>query len=106
MPYREQELFLQEAEVKTVPSYISATEFEREVWAAASAIQEGETRSYSWIAKRIGAPKAFRAVGNALRKNPLPFLIPCHRVVRKDGDIGGFSGGKGMKKMLLKIEAQ
>lgn len=67
-------------------------------------IPRGEIRSYGWLAGRIGKPGAARAVGNALASNPFPLVIPCHRVVRSDGSIGGFQGGSGMKRALLEIE--
>lgn len=67
-------------------------------------IPRGEVRSYGWIARRIGKPGAARAVGNALRTNPFPLVIPCHRAVRSDGRIGGFQGGSAMKRDLLKME--
>ena len=79
--------------------------FQQAVWNAAAAIPYGETRSYAWIAKRIGRPGAARAVGQALGANPVPILIPCHRVVSSTGALGGFSGGAGMKKRLLDLEA-
>jgi len=69
-------------------------------------IKFGQTISYAGLAKKIGQPAAYRAVGGALAKNPLPLIIPCHRVVRSDGKIGGFSagGGKNLKEKLLKHE--
>lgn len=80
------------------------TNFQREVLKIVLKIPLGQTRSYSWIAKRLGRPKAIRVVGRALKKNPLPFIIPCHRVIRKDGSIGGYFLGKRFKKRLLEIE--
>jgi len=82
------------------------TEFEREVLEAARGIGYGEVRSYSWLARKVGRPKAARAVGRALAKNPLALVIPCHRVVRSDGSIGGFSmaGGVEAKRRLLDLE--
>lgn len=64
----------------------------------------GQTRSYKWVAGKIGNPQAFRAVGQALKKNPLPGIIPCHRVIRSDGKLGGFSKGSKEKKRLLESE--
>lgn len=64
----------------------------------------GEVRTYSWIARRIGLPGAARAVGSALRKNPYPLLIPCHRVIKSGGDTGEYSRGKGVKRKLLEFE--
>lgn len=82
------------------------TEFQRKVWAACSTIPAGETRTYQWIAKKIGKPKAVRAVGAALGKNPNAPQVPCHRVVRSDGKMGGYSGRGGIatKIKLLKKE--
>ncbi|MEW6619345.1 MAG: methylated-DNA--[protein]-cysteine S-methyltransferase [bacterium] len=82
----------------------SATEFENKVWEVTCSIPYGEVRSYQFIAEKIGRPKAFRAVGQALKKNPLPIIIPCHRVIRSDGKSGGFLGGIEMKKNLLRLE--
>mgnify|MGYP001037530734 CR=1 FL=1 len=82
-----------------------ATLFQREVWQVTKLIPYGETRSYRWLAEQIGKPKAVRAVGQALAKNRLPIIIPCHRVVKSDGELGGFSGGLGMKRRLLRLEA-
>ncbi len=84
---------------------ISGTAFQRMVWSICRGIPYGQTRSYGWIAKQMGKPGASRAVGNALGKNPLPIIIPCHRVLAADGDIGGFSGGLDMKKQLLRLES-
>jgi len=78
--------------------------FEEKVYKAVSKIPRGQTRSYKWVAQRINKPYAYRAVGNALNKNPYPIRIPCHRVVKSDGSIGGFSKGKRAKMRLLKRE--
>lgn len=67
-------------------------------------IPYGHVRSYEWVARRVGKPGAARAVGNALGRNPLPIIIPCHRIVRTDGTIGGFALGTGWKKKLLALE--
>ena len=81
------------------------TEFERDVWLKALEIPHGEVRPYGWIAKEIGHPGAVRAAGSALAKNPVPLLIPCHRVVRSDGHIGRYSlGGARNKRRLLEVE--
>ena len=80
------------------------TNFQRSVWQATRLIPYGETRSYAWIAGQIGRPKASRAVGQALHRNPLPVIIPCHRVVAGDGTLGGFGGGVEMKSYLLTLE--
>lgn len=80
------------------------TPFQRAVWRALQKIPYGEVRTYQWVAKKIGKPKAVRAVGNACGANTLPIIIPCHRVVASDGSLGGFSGGIRWKKKLLKME--
>ncbi len=81
------------------------SEFERAVLMKALEIPGGEVRPYSWIAREIGHPEAVRAVGSALAKNPVPLLIPCHRVVRADGTIGNYSmGGSRVKRTLLEVE--
>ena len=80
------------------------TIFQRKVWEKISEIPYGELRSYKWIANKIGNPNAVRAVGNAVGKNPVPPIIPCHRVIRSDGKLGGFSSGIPLKKWLLKLE--
>ena len=82
-----------------------ATPFQRAVWEAARLIPRGETRSYTWVAERAGRPLAVRATGGALGKNPLPVVVPCHRVIAANGSLGGFSGGLAMKRRLLDIEA-
>ena len=80
------------------------TEFQKKVYRAVSQIPKGETKSYKWVAARIGSPLASRAVGNALNRNPYPGIIPCHRVVKSDGSIGGYSKGAEHKKRILKDE--
>jgi len=84
----------------------AGTSFQRNVWTTCRRIPYGETSNYSRLAEEIGNPKAVRAVGNALGKNPLPIIIPCHRVLAKGGGLGGFSGGIEMKKHLLQLESQ
>ena len=81
-----------------------ATHFQREVWEITRLIPYGETRSYAWVAEQIKKPRAARAVGQALGKNPLPIIVPCHRVVASDGKLGGFGGGIEMKRHLLSLE--
>jgi len=79
--------------------------FDREVLTACRAIPRGQVRTYAELAAAAGRPRAARAAGNALRRNPVPLLIPCHRVVRKDGSIGQFSmGGPEVKRRLLELE--
>ena len=84
--------------------FIEGTEFQKKVWEALREIPYGETRTYKWLAEKIGNPHAFRAVGNALGKNPIPIIFPCHRVIETDGAIGGYSSGIEMKRRLLEIE--
>jgi len=78
--------------------------FQRKVLRAVIAIPRGEVRTYQFIAKQIGNPKAARAVGRALATNPFPLMIPCHRVIRSDGKLGGYQGGVRMKQALLRKE--
>jgi O-6-methylguanine DNA methyltransferase len=80
------------------------SEFERAVLLKAREIPHGEVRPYGWIAREIGRPGAVRAVGSALNKNPVPLLIPCHRVVKSDGQIGEYAFGPSMKRALLASE--
>lgn len=81
-----------------------STDFTYRVLLATSHIPFGETVSYGETAKRVGSPGASRAVGGALGRNPLPIVIPCHRVIASDGSIGGFTGGSVVKKALLRLE--
>lgn len=80
------------------------TAFQQSVWKAMHTIPFGETRSYAWIAQQLGKPTASRAVANACGANPLPVVIPCHRVIASNGKLGGFSSGLEWKKKLHKIE--
>lgn len=86
----------------SVPGW--ATPFQRRVWEAVSHIPFGQTRSYGWVAIQAGSPKGARAVGQAMRRNPVPLIVPCHRVIASDGSLGGFTGGLAMKKRLLENE--
>ncbi len=81
-----------------------ATDFERNVYEATRAIPFGKVATYGQIAKAIGKPNAQRAVGQALGKNPVSIVIPCHRVVASDGSLGGFTGGLHWKRKLLRLE--
>lgn len=80
------------------------TEFEQSVWLKLKDIPYGETRSYKWLAEQLGRPHGARAVGQALSKNPIPIVLPCHRVIESDGDLGGYSGGVELKRRLLAHE--
>ncbi|MDD4615566.1 MAG: methylated-DNA--[protein]-cysteine S-methyltransferase [Alphaproteobacteria bacterium] len=87
------------------PRYLVGTEFQQAVWREIAAIPKGQTRTYGEIAKRLGNPKAVRAVGSACGANPVPYFVPCHRVVGLTG-LGGFSGGVNIKKLLLNSESK
>lgn len=80
------------------------TAFQQKVWKGLLKIPYGTTRNYKWLAHSIGHPGSARAVGNANGQNPLSIIIPCHRVVRKNGDLGGYTGGIQIKSYLLKLE--
>lgn len=80
------------------------TEFEKKVLKIVLKIPLGEVRSYKWVARKAGRPRAYRAVANALAKNPYPLIIPCHRVVKSSNDSGGYSLGKALKRQLIKLE--
>ena len=87
-----------------LPVFYRGTPFRQHVWDALCTIPYGQTRSYQDIAKLIGSPKAVRAVGQANHDNPLLILVPCHRVIRKNGDIHGYACGDAVKEFLLKLE--
>lgn len=88
----------------TTPLSATGTEFQRDVWDALAAIPFGERRSYAWLATRVGRPRAFRAVGSANARNPLPIFVPCHRVIGADGSLSGYGGGVEAKRWLLDHE--
>jgi methylated-DNA-[protein]-cysteine S-methyltransferase len=85
-------------------AFAKGTEFDRMVWFALKEVPYGETRTYRWLAEKIGNPSACRAVGQALSRNPIPILFPCHRIIESDGSIGGYSSGADIKRRLLEIE--
>ncbi len=87
-----------------VPLAIDGTDFQMTVWRALQAIPYGQTRSYGELARRIGRPDASRAVGAANGRNPIPIIIPCHRVVGAGGALTGFGGGLPIKRRLLELE--
>jgi methylated-DNA-[protein]-cysteine S-methyltransferase len=80
------------------------TAFAERVYKAVLSVPFGETRTYKWVAKKAGRPKACRAVGNLMKNNPLPLLIPCHRVVKGSGHSGGYIFGAKKKRLLLEAE--
>lgn len=100
------EYFVGERHSFDLPLELSGTPFQRDVLAALQRIPYGETRSYSDIATAIGRPKAVRAVGAANARNPLPIVLPCHRVIGKGGGLTGFGGGLEVKAQLLDLERQ
>lgn len=77
---------------------MNGTEFQRKVWSELRRIKRGEVITYKELARRVGKPRAIRAVASAVGKNPYPILIPCHRVVRSDGALGGYSGPGGIRQ--------
>lgn len=82
----------------------TASAFEKKVWQAAREIGYGEVQIYGWLASRIGQPKAYRAVGQALGRNPIPIIVPCHRVIGSDGSMRGFASGVEWKLRLIDLE--
>jgi O-6-methylguanine DNA methyltransferase len=80
------------------------TSFQQKVWRTLRRISYGRFRSYQWVAVRVGGTRYARAVGNAVGANPMPIVIPCHRIVAQDSSLGGFSGGLPMKRKLLALE--
>lgn len=89
---------------KSLDLDMNGTDFQRAVWKELRRIPAGMTRSYADIARAIGNPKATRAVAQACGANPIPFLVPCHRVISSDGSIGGYTGGLHIKRALLDAE--
>jgi len=98
------EYFARERTVFDIPMRLDGTALQAEVWAELSRIPWGETITYGELARRVGRPTSSRAVGQANGKNPIPIVVPCHRVVAGNG-IGGYSGGLAMKRALLAFEA-
>lgn len=80
------------------------TPFAKKVYKAVLSIPPGEVRTYKWVARKVGRPRAYRAVGQVLKNNPYPQIIPCHRVIRADTGLGGYVFGKRRKKALLDLE--
>ena len=95
---------LNESLIEKLPLDLRGTPFQLAVWSELLKIPKGETISYAQLAAKLGKPKATRAVGTACGTNPIPFLVPCHRVVRSDGSLGGFAFGLTMKQQLLEKE--
>jgi methylated-DNA-[protein]-cysteine S-methyltransferase len=100
------EYFAGERKTFSLTLHPEGTDFQRVVWSELQKIRYGETISYKQLAERIGKPKAVRAVGAANGSNPIPIIIPCHRVIGNDGSLTGFGGGLPLKKQLLELESQ
>jgi methylated-DNA-[protein]-cysteine S-methyltransferase len=83
---------------------VGTSHFQQNVWQIVRTIPYGETRSYGWVANKLNLPKAARGVGQALARNPLPIVIPCHRVISSNGSLGGYGGGVEIKEILLRLE--
>jgi methylated-DNA-[protein]-cysteine S-methyltransferase len=94
-----------ERKVFDVPIRLAGTAFQNAVWEALLAIPWGETRTYGQIGASLGRQNAARAVGGACHRNPLPIIVPCHRIVGSTGSLTGFAGGLDMKRALLRLEA-
>src|SRR5437868_2993067 len=105
---RAQELELEYRERTSfdLPLLLEGTEFQKKVWTQLQTIPYGETVSYKTLAEKIASPKAVRAVGAANGANPIPIIIPCHRVIGNDGSLTGFGGGLPLKKRLLELESR
>lgn len=88
----------------SIPIQVKGTDFQKKVWQELLKISYGETRSYKDIAININNSKAYRAVGTAIKNNPIPIIIPCHRVINSNRNLGGYAYGLEIKKILLKIE--
>jgi AraC family transcriptional regulator of adaptative response/methylated-DNA-[protein]-cysteine methyltransferase len=88
-----------------IPLDTDGTEFQKRVWSAIRKIPYGSTVTYSELASSIGSPHSFRAVANACAENPVPLIVPCHRVIRKNGDLGGYGLGPDRKKKILDHES-
>jgi methylated-DNA-[protein]-cysteine S-methyltransferase len=100
------EYFLGQRITFSLPYHVKGTPFQEAVWRALCEIPYGKTCSYQDIAKKVGRPKAMRAVGGANHRNPISILIPCHRVIGQDGGLVGYGGGLEAKKFLLDLEGK
>ena len=100
------EYFDKKRRIFDFPMYFEGTDFQKAVWKAMMEIKYGETVSYQKLAKMAGYPNAVRAVGTACGKNPLCIVVPCHRVIRSDGQMGNYAWGQKMKQYLLKLEME
>ena len=105
-PYEEQlrAYFLGELREFTCKLDLAGTEFQKKCWNALLRIPYGKTRSYADVAREVGSPRAFRAVGQANHNNPIAIIVPCHRVITSSGMLGGYGGGLNVKQKLLDLE--
>src|SRR6267142_5611711 len=101
-----QRYFAGNLETFDLPLLLECTTFQTKVWTALKNIPYGETVSYKTLAERVGSPKAVRAVGAANGANPIPIILPCHRVIGNDGSLTGFGGGLPLKQKLLALESR
>lgn len=99
-----EEYFLKRRKTFTLPIQLAGTSFQINVWEALQTIPYGQTQSYKFIAKKIDNPKAVRAVGQAIHRNPIPIIIPCHRVMGSNGTLTGYASGLKIKQYLLTLE--
>lgn len=99
-----EEYFLGNRRAFTVPIDLQGTSFQKTVWNALLTIPYGETRSYKEVALQIGMPRAVRAIGQANHENPVPIIVPCHRVIGSNGELIGYGGGLSIKEKLLALE--
>jgi len=99
-----EEYFIRQRKEFTVPYRFSGTDFQEQVWNVIASIGYGKTLTYGEIAQQIGKPGAARAVGNACGSNPIPLIVPCHRVTASNGGLGGYSSGLDKKRQLLDLE--
>lgn len=88
------------------PKEIKLTPLEKKVYAALLGIPLGEVRTYVWLARKVGKPRHSRAIGQILKRNPFPLFLPCHRIIKSSGQIGGYAFGTKTKKQLLSLERQ
>ena len=101
-----QEYFAGHRRMFDVPLRLEGTAFQQDVWRSIELIPYGQTRTYSQIAESIGRPGSARAVGSAANANPVPIIVPCHRVVPASGGIGGYAYGESVKRFLLNLERE
>lgn len=98
------EYFANTRQTFDLPLLPSGTEFQKKIWDILLQIEFSETKSYEWVSLQYGNKKAIRAVGQAIGKNPIAIIVPCHRVIGKDGTLTGFAGGIARKRFLLQLE--